>query len=153
MGFLAWVWVRCLKNKTVNKVKTNVSPGSSFHCYEPGWFRVCFANLDRLQTDIVLEDKNCNFIPTLSNMYFLFLLESCLYLHEVKKVLKVRKSPKIKYTFIFKRWNLYCFLLVGWLRVSPLRSGVSHWYRAKPKWDWNKEQYFKEVTKWMFWLL
>ncbi|CAH2063225.1 unnamed protein product, partial [Thlaspi arvense] len=56
----------------INKVKINVSPGSSFHCSEPGWFRVCFANMDEdtLQTalqrmkDFVLGDrkkiKNCN---------------------------------------------------------------------------------------------
>lgn len=30
----------------INEVKLNVSPGSSFHCPEPGWFRVCFANMD-----------------------------------------------------------------------------------------------------------
>ncbi|EEF50585.1 1-aminocyclopropane-1-carboxylate synthase 1 [Ricinus communis] len=30
----------------INEVKLNVSPGSSFHCKEPGWFRVCFANMD-----------------------------------------------------------------------------------------------------------
>lgn len=30
----------------INIVKLNVSPGSSFHCTEPGWFRVCFANMD-----------------------------------------------------------------------------------------------------------
>lgn len=30
----------------INKVKLNVSPGSSFQCTEPGWFRVCFANMD-----------------------------------------------------------------------------------------------------------
>lgn len=30
----------------VNDVKLNVSPGHSFHCTEPGWFRVCFANVD-----------------------------------------------------------------------------------------------------------
>nr|AAP14019.1 putative ACC synthase 1 [Lactuca sativa] len=30
----------------INEIKLNVSPGSSFHCSEPGWFRVCFANMD-----------------------------------------------------------------------------------------------------------
>ncbi|KAH6761034.1 ACC synthase 1 [Perilla frutescens var. frutescens] len=30
----------------INDVKINVSPGASFHCSEPGWFRVCFANMD-----------------------------------------------------------------------------------------------------------
>ncbi|XP_065024099.1 1-aminocyclopropane-1-carboxylate synthase-like [Musa acuminata AAA Group] len=30
----------------IKEVKLNISPGSSFHCSEPGWFRVCFANMD-----------------------------------------------------------------------------------------------------------
>ncbi|GFZ01337.1 1-aminocyclopropane-1-carboxylic acid (acc) synthase 6 [Actinidia rufa] len=30
----------------IHEVKLNVSPGSSFHCSDPGWFRVCFANMD-----------------------------------------------------------------------------------------------------------
>ncbi|KAK4483494.1 hypothetical protein RD792_010690 [Penstemon davidsonii] len=38
----------------INDVKLNVSPGSSFHCDEPGWFRVCFANMDDETVGIAL---------------------------------------------------------------------------------------------------
>ncbi|KAK8477262.1 hypothetical protein V6N13_024254 [Hibiscus sabdariffa] len=34
-----------LWKKIVYDVKLNISPGSSCHCVEPGWFRVCFANM------------------------------------------------------------------------------------------------------------
>ncbi|KAG2258847.1 hypothetical protein Bca52824_078141 [Brassica carinata] len=55
----------------IDKVKINISPGSSFHCSEPGWFRVCFANMDEDTLQIALqrmksfvlrdrENKNCN---------------------------------------------------------------------------------------------
>ncbi|GLT67891.1 hypothetical protein SLA2020_401670 [Shorea laevis] len=30
----------------INEIKLNVSPSSFFHCSEPGWFRVCIANMD-----------------------------------------------------------------------------------------------------------
>ncbi|KAL2490324.1 1-aminocyclopropane-1-carboxylate synthase-like protein 1 [Abeliophyllum distichum] len=39
----------------INDVKLNVSPGSSFHCDEPGWFRVCFANMDDETMQIALR--------------------------------------------------------------------------------------------------
>ncbi|VVB06507.1 unnamed protein product [Arabis nemorensis] len=39
----------------IHKVKINVSPGSSFHCSEPGWFRVCFANMDEDTLQIGLQ--------------------------------------------------------------------------------------------------
>lgn len=39
----------------INQVKINVSPGVSFHCAEPGWFRVCFANMDDETLEIALE--------------------------------------------------------------------------------------------------
>ncbi|KAJ8768550.1 hypothetical protein K2173_022657 [Erythroxylum novogranatense] len=38
----------------INEVKLNVSPGSSFHCSEPGWFRVCFANIDDETVEVAL---------------------------------------------------------------------------------------------------
>ncbi|THG05715.1 hypothetical protein TEA_021123 [Camellia sinensis var. sinensis] len=38
----------------INDVKLNVSPGSSFHCTEAGWFRVCFANMDDDTVEIAL---------------------------------------------------------------------------------------------------
>ncbi|CAH8305855.1 unnamed protein product [Eruca vesicaria subsp. sativa] len=39
----------------VHKVKLNVSPGGSCHCHEPGWFRVCFANMDHKTMETALE--------------------------------------------------------------------------------------------------
>lgn len=39
----------------INDVKLNVSPGSSFHCSEPGWFRVCFANMDDETVEVALK--------------------------------------------------------------------------------------------------
>lgn len=39
----------------INEIKLNVSPGQSFHCSEPGWFRVCFANMDDKTTMIALR--------------------------------------------------------------------------------------------------
>ncbi|XP_010919134.4 1-aminocyclopropane-1-carboxylate synthase-like [Elaeis guineensis] len=38
----------------VNDVKLNVSPGSWFHCSEPGWFRACFANMDDETMEVAL---------------------------------------------------------------------------------------------------
>lgn len=38
----------------IDEVKMNVSPGSSFNCNEPGWFRVCFANMDDETLEIAL---------------------------------------------------------------------------------------------------
>jgi len=65
-GLFLWMDLRhLLKNKTfeaemelwqviINEVKLNVSPGSSFHCSEPGWFRVCFANMDDSTMEVAL---------------------------------------------------------------------------------------------------
>ncbi|GFP91480.1 1-aminocyclopropane-1-carboxylate synthase [Phtheirospermum japonicum] len=39
----------------ISDVKLNVSPGSSFHCHEPGWFRVCFANMDDETVQVALR--------------------------------------------------------------------------------------------------
>ncbi|CAN0838793.1 1-aminocyclopropane-1-carboxylate synthase 8 [Linum grandiflorum] len=33
----------------------NISPGSSCHCSEPGWFRVCFANVSEQTLDVALS--------------------------------------------------------------------------------------------------
>lgn len=39
----------------IHEVKINVSPGVSFHCSEPGWFRVCYANMDDRDVQIALQ--------------------------------------------------------------------------------------------------
>ncbi|KAM3684814.1 hypothetical protein ACB094_11G072100 [Castanea mollissima] len=66
-GLFVWMDLRrLLKEQTlesemnlwrviINEVKLNVSPGSSFHCSEPGWFRVCFANMDDDTVEVALE--------------------------------------------------------------------------------------------------
>ncbi|KAK9276092.1 hypothetical protein L1049_005623 [Liquidambar formosana] len=66
-GLFVWMDLRrLLKEKTIeaetelwrviiDKVKLNVSPGSSFHCSEPGWFRVCFANMDNETMVVALQ--------------------------------------------------------------------------------------------------
>ncbi|XP_004306735.1 PREDICTED: 1-aminocyclopropane-1-carboxylate synthase 1-like [Fragaria vesca subsp. vesca] len=66
-GLFCWMDLRkLLKDKTfeaemvlwrmiINDVKLNVSPGSSFRCVEPGWFRVCFANMDEHTVEVALK--------------------------------------------------------------------------------------------------
>ncbi|KDP28564.1 hypothetical protein JCGZ_14335 [Jatropha curcas] len=66
-GLFVWMDLRhLLKEKTfdgemalwrviINEVKLNVSPGSSFHCKEPGWYRVCFANMDDETVEAALK--------------------------------------------------------------------------------------------------
>ncbi|EOY30525.1 1-amino-cyclopropane-1-carboxylate synthase 7 [Theobroma cacao] len=39
----------------LNEVRLNISPGSSCHCSEPGWFRVCFANMSEQTLEVALE--------------------------------------------------------------------------------------------------
>ncbi|XP_052623358.1 1-aminocyclopropane-1-carboxylate synthase 3-like [Lactuca sativa] len=34
-----------LWNKILFDIRLNISPGASCHCSEPGWFRICFANV------------------------------------------------------------------------------------------------------------
>lgn len=43
-----------LWNSILQEVKLNISPGSSCHCSEPGWFRVCFANMSEQTLEIAL---------------------------------------------------------------------------------------------------
>ncbi|KAL6527320.1 1-aminocyclopropane-1-carboxylate synthase 3 [Orobanche gracilis] len=44
-----------LWEKMVREYGLNVSPGSSCHCSEPGWFRVCFANMTREALDLSVQ--------------------------------------------------------------------------------------------------
>ncbi|KAK7330925.1 hypothetical protein VNO77_25131 [Canavalia gladiata] len=64
-----------LWKKIVYEVGLNISPGSSCHCVEPGWFRVCFANMSedtlnlaikRLKT-FVVANAGCTQRTTLFN--------------------------------------------------------------------------------------
>ncbi|KAL4568808.1 hypothetical protein LXL04_024424 [Taraxacum kok-saghyz] len=44
-----------LWSKIVYEVGLNISPGSSCHCSEPGWFRVCFANMSDATLDVAMQ--------------------------------------------------------------------------------------------------
>jgi 1-aminocyclopropane-1-carboxylate synthase len=43
-----------LWDRMLREVRLNISPGSSCHCSEPGWFRVCFANMSLDTLDVAL---------------------------------------------------------------------------------------------------
>ncbi|MQL89901.1 hypothetical protein Taro_022475 [Colocasia esculenta] len=44
-----------LWNSILHEVKLNISPGSSCHCSEAGWFRVCFANMSQQTLEVALR--------------------------------------------------------------------------------------------------
>ncbi|KAF5935338.1 hypothetical protein HYC85_026467 [Camellia sinensis] len=44
-----------LWNEALRDMKLNISPGSSCHCSEPGWFRVCFANMSEQTLEVALK--------------------------------------------------------------------------------------------------
>ncbi|KAK8924026.1 1-aminocyclopropane-1-carboxylate synthase 3 [Platanthera zijinensis] len=67
-GLFCWVDMRHLLAKTgcfeaemelwkkiVYDVGLNISPGSSCHCSEPGWFRLCFANMTEATLDLAMH--------------------------------------------------------------------------------------------------
>ncbi|KAA8546616.1 hypothetical protein F0562_002645 [Nyssa sinensis] len=66
-GLFCWVDMRHLLSsktfeaemelwkKIVYDVGLNISPGSSCHCTEPGWFRVCFANMTEDTLNLAIQ--------------------------------------------------------------------------------------------------
>nr|AAC70353.2 ACC synthase 3 [Antirrhinum majus] len=66
-GLFCWVDMRHLLSsntfeaemdlwkKIVYEVGLNISPGSSCHCDEPGWFRVCFANMSEETLELAIQ--------------------------------------------------------------------------------------------------
>ncbi|CAL9190308.1 unnamed protein product [Musa hybrid cultivar] len=44
-----------LWKKIVYRVGLNISPGSSCHCDEPGWYRVCFANMSEDTLELAMR--------------------------------------------------------------------------------------------------
>ncbi|KAI3758459.1 hypothetical protein L6452_06022 [Arctium lappa] len=44
-----------LWNKILCNIKLNISPGSSCHCSEPGWFRICFANVSEEMLQVSMQ--------------------------------------------------------------------------------------------------
>ncbi|CAD6334375.1 unnamed protein product [Miscanthus lutarioriparius] len=48
-----------LWRRVIAEAMLNISPGSSCHCSEPGWFRVCFANMSLETLDVALRRLSC----------------------------------------------------------------------------------------------
>ena len=44
-----------LWKKILCEVGLNISPGASCHCTEPGWFRVCFANMSQATLQVAMR--------------------------------------------------------------------------------------------------
>lgn len=77
-GLFCWVDMRHLLDsntfeaeielwkKIVYDVKLNISPGSSCHCTEPGWFRVCFANMSEETLELAMERMK-SFVDSMNN--------------------------------------------------------------------------------------
>lgn len=75
-GLFCWVDMRHLLSsktfegeielwkKIVYKVGLNISPGSSCHCSEPGWFRVCFANMTQ-ETLVLAMQRMESFVESM----------------------------------------------------------------------------------------
>ncbi|XVF59209.1 hypothetical protein PTKIN_Ptkin07bG0256800 [Pterospermum kingtungense] len=78
-GLFCWVDMRHLLSsntfeaemelwkKIVYDVKLNISPGSSCHCTEPGWFRVCFANMSEDTLKLAMQRLK-SFVSTISTI-------------------------------------------------------------------------------------
>ncbi|XP_075522970.1 1-aminocyclopropane-1-carboxylate synthase 3-like [Primulina tabacum] len=77
-GLFCWVDLRHLLSsktfeaemdlwkKIVFEVGLNISPGSSCHCDEPGWFRICFANMSEETLDLAIR-RIKSFVNTISS--------------------------------------------------------------------------------------
>ncbi|XP_075492784.1 1-aminocyclopropane-1-carboxylate synthase 3-like [Primulina tabacum] len=55
LGFNTFEAEMELWKKIVYEVGLNISPGSSCHCVEPGWFRICFANMSEETLNLAMQ--------------------------------------------------------------------------------------------------
>ncbi|KAL5551840.1 hypothetical protein UlMin_002016 [Ulmus minor] len=81
----------------INDVKLNVSPGSSFHCPEPGWFRVCIANMDDKTMDTALTRIRKKFAPPNKELLVVPKKKKCWQDHNLRLSFSPRFSPRSLY--------------------------------------------------------
>jgi 1-aminocyclopropane-1-carboxylate synthase len=101
-GLFCWVDMRHLLSSSsfeaekelwkmiIYKVGLNISPGSSCNCSEPGWFRICFANMTQETLEVAMQRIKV-FMDSYSTMF-------C-----VKQPLFVTNNNVINY-YKYTRW-------------------------------------------------
>ncbi|KAL9251774.1 1-aminocyclopropane-1-carboxylate synthase 3-like protein [Drosera capensis] len=80
-----------LWKKMIHHVRLNISPGSSCHCAEPGWFRVCFANMSEETLTLAIQRIE-DFVQPLNDKKR----------HQISVGIKSRRSISLPNKWVFR---------------------------------------------------
>ncbi|KAA0036390.1 1-aminocyclopropane-1-carboxylate synthase CMA101 [Cucumis melo var. makuwa] len=87
-----------LWKKIVYEVGLNISPGSSCHCTEPGWFRVCFANMSQSTLKLAIRRLK-SFVQELRSVSTANVSTTATNIHDNKFSKNIKKNIFTKWVF------------------------------------------------------